>query len=125
MPCSPSEVLADAGYLSSTNVQHIVGKGATPYIRPRKNTVGRPPPKKKDSPHTRTGEAFRDMVHAYKTDESNWLSRYGHRNSIESAWSGVKRKFTGAVMAATTRMRRVEAALKLVAWNLTRMARWG
>lgn len=63
------------------------------------------------------------MVDAYERDETTWLRTYHRRNTIESAWSGVKRRFHGIVAAATDRMRRVEAALKLLAWNITRVTR--
>lgn len=115
---------ADSGYLSSLNVRLISGRGGTPYIRPKKDTKGRPPPKTKDSPSQRSGEEFRSMVDAYKRDEAAWLSTYFTRNTIESAWSGLKRRFNGLLHAATDRTRRVEAALKLVVWNITRLTRF-
>lgn len=114
---------ADSGYLSSLNVQLISGRGGTPYIRPKKTTKGRPPPKTKDPPGHRSGEAFRVMVDAYKKDETAWLKTYFTRNTIESAWSGVKRRFNGLLHAASDKTRRVEAALKLVVWNITRLTR--
>jgi transposase len=63
------------------------------------------------------------MIDAYKKDETTWLGNYFKRNAIESAWSGLKRRFTGLLHATTDRMRRVEAALKLVVWNVTRLTR--
>lgn len=114
---------ADSGYLSSINVQLISGRGGTPYIRPKKDTKGRPPPKTKDTPGKRTGEAFRSMVETYKRDETAWLKTYFTRNTIESAWSGLKRRFTSLLQAASDRTRRTEAALKLVVWNITRLTR--
>ena len=119
------DVHADAGYLSSRNIQYIVSQGGTPYVRPKSNTRGRPAPREKDPPSGRTSEEFRTMIDAYRRDETNWLRTYHRRNSIESAWSGVKRRFHGIVAAVTDRMRRVEAALKLVAWNITRVTRRG
>lgn len=116
---------ADAGYISSINVQCIVGKGGTPFIRPKVNSLAHPPPGKKDNPSRRSGEAYRNMVAAFKADETGWLRRYGARNTIESAWSGLKRRFGGTVVGATALTRRVEAALKLVVWNVTRMTRRG
>lgn len=117
------EVYADAGYLSSVNAQVIVARGATPFIKPRKTTVGRPGPREKDKPSKRTSDAFRDMVASYHRDEVAWRARYGKRNSVEAAWSGLKRRFGPAVGAASERMRRVESALKLLVWNLTRVTR--
>jgi len=117
------DVYADSGYLSSINVKLISCRGGTPYIRPKKDTKGRPPPKTKDAPSHRTSEEFRDMVDAYKRDEQAWLKTYFTRNTIESAWSGLKRRFTSLLQAASDRTRRVEAALKLVVWNITRLTR--
>lgn len=123
VPIGP--LFADAGYLSSRNVHVIVAKGGTPYVRPRSNTKGRPPRGTKDKPSSRTSEPFRDMIDQYNQHREKWLSTYHARNGIESAWSGVKRRFTGAVAAASAKARRVEAALKLLVWNVTRMVRLG
>lgn len=123
VPAPVGDVYADAGYLSQRNVDAIIAKGGRPFIRPRANTKGRPAPGTKDSPNRRTSENFRTMIDDYQHHETAWLARYARRNTIESAWSGLKRRFTGAVHAMTDRMRRVEAALKLVVWNVTRMIR--
>lgn len=123
VPAPVGDVYADAGYLSSKNVNAIVAKGGTPFIKPRANTKGRPPPGTKDPPKDRTSENFRTMMDEYQTHNLTWLARYAKRNAIESAWSGVKRRFTGAVFAMTDRMRRIEAGLKLLAWNVTRVIR--
>ena len=117
------EVYADAGYLSSNNAQTIRARGATPFIRPRRNTKGRPKPGMKDTPSGKTSEAFRDMVDSYQTKNDEWMKKYGTRNTIESCWSGIKRRFGHAVGAATNRMRLIESALKLIVWNLTRVTR--
>lgn len=123
IPAPVGDVYADAGYLSAKNAHAITAKGGTPFLRPRTNTRGRPAPREKDAPSQRTSEPFRAMIDEYQRDKTAWLSRYSRRNSVESAWSGVKRRFTGAVMAMTDRVRRTEAALKLLAWNITRVIR--
>ena len=63
------------------------------------------------------------MVDTYNRDPETWLKTYFTRNTIESAWSGLKRRFSGLLHAVSERTRRVEAALKLVVWNLTRLTR--
>lgn len=65
------------------------------------------------------------MVDSYQKDEAVWLAIYGKRNVIEATWSAMKRRFNTAVAAARMRMRRVESALKLIVWNLTRVTRGG
>lgn len=116
-----TEVYADAGYLSSKNALLVRARGATPFIKPKKNTRGRPRPGEKDNPAKRTSEAYRDMVDSYQQHRDAWLKKYGKRNTVESCWSAIKRRFGHAVSALHERMRRVEAALKLITWNLTRM----
>jgi hypothetical protein len=123
IPAPIGDVYADAGYLSAKNALAITAKGGTPFLRPRANTKGRPAPGEKDTPAKRTNESFRIMIDEFQRDQAAWLARYSRRNSVESAWSGVKRRFTGAVMAMTDRVRRTEAALKLLAWNITRVIR--
>lgn len=117
------EVYADAGYLSSRNAQLIVSRGATPFIKPKKTTKGRPKPGEKDVPAHRTSEEFRAMVDRYQSENAEWMKKYGRRNTVESAWSGLKRRFGHAVGAFRERMRRIEAALRIVVWNLTRVTR--
>jgi hypothetical protein len=116
-----AEVYADAGYLSSSNCLAIAARNAVPFIKPKSNTRGRPAPGARDRPAHRTSEPFRDMVDAYRRDVVGWLAIYGRRNRIESAFGGLKRRFGGAVAATGHRMRRVEAAMKVVVWNLTRV----
>lgn len=117
------EVCADPGYLSSKNAQLIVSRGATPYIKPKKNTKGRPKPGEKDRPGGRTSEDFRSMVDRYQNEPVEWHEHYRYRVLIESSWSGLKRRFGHAVSALTDSMRRIEAGLRIIAWNLTRVTR--
>lgn len=117
------EVNADPAYLSSKNAQLVVARGATPYIKPRKNTKGRPKPGEKDRPSGRTSEQFRDMVDRYQNEPIEWHEHYRYRVLIESAWSGLKRRFGHAVAALTDAMRRIEAGLRVIVWNLTRVTR--
>lgn len=117
------EVYADAGYLSSKNAHAITTRGATPFIKPRSNTRGRPKPQEKDKPAGRTSEPFRMMIDRYHQHKESWMRAYAKRNTIESTWSALKRRFNGGVAALSSRMRRIEAALKLLVWNLTRVTR--
>lgn len=117
------EVCADPGYLSSANAHLIVSRGATPYIKPKKNTKGRPKPGEKDLPSGRTSEEFRDMVDRYRNSPIEWHEHYRYRVLIESSWSGLKRRFGHAVSAFTDGMRRIEAGMRVIVWNLTRVTR--
>lgn len=117
------EVYGDAAYLSKANTQAVVARRATPFFRPKVNTKGRPPPKTKLTQWHRGRDAYYDMIDAYNNRKAAWMERYGRRATIESTWSGLKRRFGSLLAAVTDRMRRIEAALKLLAWNLTRVGR--
>lgn len=123
IPGRLEEVYADSGYLSSSNAQFIRSRGATPFIKPKSNTKGRPKPGEKDRPSGRTSEEFRDMVDRYQKDESEWKEHYRFRVLIESTWSALKRRFGQFVLALSDRMRRVEAGMRIIVWNLTRVTR--
>lgn len=104
------EVYADSGYLSRMNCAYVQCAGATPYIKPTRQT--------------KTAEAkrtpFNDMVRAYQADRNGWLQAYGKRNRIESTFAAVKRRFGGRLKSLARLAIRIEACLKLIVWNLTR-----
>jgi IS5 family transposase len=111
---------ADAGYLSNANVVAIRARGADPYIKPKKTSRSKPR-QDGDTPGQRSHAAYYEMVEQFQTRPRDFLSHYGKRNTIESAWSGLKRRFGHAVGAFTALMRRTEAILKILVWNLTRV----
>ena len=111
------ELYADAGYLSKVNCAAARKAGATPFIRPKKTTRIAPP--KPDGPDTRT--PFQCMVNSEQTDRTAWYTRYGRRNRVESTFGAIKRRFGGRLRAMNQATRVVEAALKVLVWNLTRV----
>lgn len=111
------DVYADSAYLSSDNCLAVVDHGGIPFFRPRSTTKG--------SGHRRTGRnrmsrQFLEMVDAYLQDRASWMARYGHRNNVESAFGGLKRRFRGTVRASSRRMHRIETGLKILCWNIIR-----
>jgi transposase len=104
------EVYADAGYLSNLNAFRIRASGATPYIRPKIDT--RTAPKKSN--------AFNAMVRSYQADPATWLKTYGKRNRVESVFAALKRRVGGTLRSWAAHALRIEACLKVLAWNLTR-----
>lgn len=112
------ELYADAGYFSKKNCDAARLAGATPYIRPRKNAKPAPPPPA-TGPDLRT--AFQAMVGNCQSDPETWYGRYKRRNRIESTFGAIKRRFGGRLKAISQVMRLVEAGLKLLTWNLTRI----
>jgi len=114
------EVLADAGYLSNQNCFAIRMAGATPFIRPKSTTIKVHREGRKGKGKWRAIPAFSDMMQAHAT-QPDWMAQYFRRNSVESAFAAVKRRVGGILAAVTAHMLRIEAALKLVAWNLLRL----
>lgn len=111
------ELYADAGYLSQRNCFAARAAGATPFIRPKKNTRTAPP--KPLGPETRT--AFQQMVASEQANREAWYAKYGRRNRIESTFGAIKRRFGGRLRAVNQAMRLIEASLKILVWNLTRI----
>lgn len=104
------EVYADAAYFSQANCWESRVRGATPYIKPKRHA----------RPAAHKNTAFNDMVRAYQTDPATWLRRYGRRNRVESTFAALKRRLGGKLRALLRHAIRIEACLKLLAWNLTR-----
>lgn len=113
-----SEVYADSAYLSKKNAAAISYKGAVPFLRPTKKTKGKTT---RGWHHSEGMEQFQLMIDAFNQDRKAWMKRYGRRNSVESVFGAIKRRFGGAVGAAKPHTRRVEACLKVLVWNLSRV----
>lgn len=114
------EVLADAGYLSNNNCWAIRAAGATPLIRPKSTNIASYQNPKKKASRYRPNPAFRAMMDAHAT-QPDWMPRYFRRNSVESAFSAIKRRVGGVLQAVDRTMQRIEAGLKLLAWNLLKL----
>lgn len=112
------DVCADAAYLSSKNCLAVADHGGTPFFRPKSTTKGRE--LRRRNRKDRMSRAYLDMVDSYNADPRAWMARYGHRNNVESAFGGLKRCFRGTVRASNRRMHRIETALKILCWNITR-----
>lgn len=107
-----TEVYADLGYFSRAHCAEIRMRGATPFIHPKKTPRIADP---KRSP-------FNDMVRAYQADPKTWLARYHKRSRIESTFAAIKRRVGARFRSLRVAAMRVEACLKLLAWNLTRFS---
>lgn len=61
------------------------------------------------------------MVAAEQANPEAWYARYHRRNRIESTFAAIKRRWGGRLGAINRTMCAVEAQLKLLVWNLTRV----
>ena len=106
-----TEIYADAGYLSARNCFAAAMAGATPFIRP-KRTNRRP---------VKVLNPFQKMLVSYLKNPETWLAKYHVRSRVESTFGAIKRRLGHGLAAATVAMLRIEATLKLLVWNLTRV----
>jgi len=111
-------VYADSGYLSTENCRLIVGKGGTPFIRPKCTSIGWKPGKK-----IMYGNPYYDMMERYKKNPDEWMKQYHQRSVIEAVFSGLKRRLGGTVASIKRGVQQVEIALKIIVYNLMMLLR--
>jgi hypothetical protein len=111
-------VYADSGYLSTENCRLIVGKGGTPFIRPKCTSIGWKPGKK-----IMYGNPYYDMMERYKKNPDEWMKQYHQRSVIEAVFSGLKRRLGGTVASIKRGIQHVEIALKIIVYNLMMLLR--
>jgi Transposase DDE domain len=111
-------VYADSGYLSTENCRLIVGKGGTPFIRPKCTSLGWKPGKK-----IMYGNPYYDMMERYKNNPDEWMKQYHQRSVIEAVFSGLKRRLGGTVASIKRGVQQVEIALKIIVYNLMMLLR--
>ena len=106
-----AEVSADKAYLSDTNLRHIEGHGADPYIPFKSNTTGQ-------------GSPMWKRLYAYFTlNEDMWKHHYHKRSNVETAFSMIKGKFGDSVRAKSETGQVNEILLKCLCHNICILAR--
>ena len=106
-----AEVSADKAYLSDTNLRHIEGHGADPYIPFKSNTTGQ-------------GSLMWKRLYAYFTlNEDMWKHHYHKRSNVETAFSMIKGKFGDSVRAKSETGQVNEILLKCLCHNICVLAR--
>ena len=101
-----AEVSADKAYLSESNLRHIEGHGADPYISFKSNTTGQ-------------GSPMWKRLYAYFTlHEDMWKSHYHKRSNVETAFSMIKGKFGDSVRAKSETGQVNEILLKCLCHNI-------
>jgi transposase len=100
------EVSADKQYLSHANVAAIAGIGAVPYIPFKSNTTGEGP------------DLWRKLFHYFMFNRDDFLTHYGKRSNIETAYSMIKGKFGDSLRAKTHTAQVNELLCKVLCHNL-------
>ena len=100
------EVSADKAYLSDTNLRHIEGLGAYPYIPFKSNTTGR-------------GSPMWKRLYAYFIlNEDPFNAHYHRRSNVETTFAMVKGKFGDSVRAKSEAGQVNEILLKCLCHNV-------
>ena len=105
-------VMADKGYLSRRNFQFVYDRKGQAYIPFKKG-------KKKssiDSP--KSYPAWKYAFHFWKTLNGIYMSIYHQRSRIEAVFSAIKKRYGDKLNCKSSRMRRKEMSLRLIAYNI-------
>lgn len=101
------ELSADKGYIGRTNLEAVVGAGATPYIPFKAHTTGK------------GSELWRKLWHFYEYNRPEFLAKYHKRSNVETAFSMIKNKFGAAVRSKTETAQMNEVLCKIICHNLS------
>ena len=101
-----TEVSADLGYSSESNLKAINDIGAAPYI-----------PFKSNATHEKGG-LWAQMFYAYHYHRERFLGRYHLRSNVESTFSMIKAKFGDSVRSKTDTAMKNEVLAKILAHNV-------
>ena len=101
-----TEVSADKAYLSDSNLKHIEGHGAYPYIPFKVNTTG------KGSPRWRRLYAY------FVLHEEAFNASYHRRSNVETVFSMVKGKFGDSLLSKSDTGQVNEILLKFLCHNI-------
>jgi transposase len=102
-----SEVSADMGYSSESNLQAILDVGASPFIPFKRNISGK----------TR-GPLWAKMLHWFSLHREEFDARYHKRSNIESTFAMVKAKFGDSVRSKTDVAMKNEVLAKILCHNI-------
>jgi len=102
-------VSGDCGYLSRRNCELIEAKGATPYLKPRRQ-----------SPEKITGPpAWRRMIRSYRRNNCRWMKHYHMRSMAETAFSAIKRTLGQRLTSNRRDHQKLELMIKVIVYNIT------
>jgi transposase len=104
---NPTEVCADAGYLSKKNLPFIVDAGATPFIPFKHNST------------TGSGGLWAKMLHFFRLNNEEFRAKYHVRSNAESTFSAIKRLFGANVLSRNRTAIVNEVLCKILCYKLT------
>ena len=102
-----TEVLADMGYISSKNLEAVLGMGATPYIPFKAHTTG-----------AHRGGTWEKMFHLFSLNREEFFAHYHQRSNVESTFMMIKTKFRDHVRSKTEVAMRNEVLAKVLCHNI-------
>lgn len=106
-----SEVSADAGYLSRSNVDFVGKLGAVPYIMPKSNI------KKTTKPLG--SSSWKNMIKMWSKNKEEFKKHYHLRSNAESTFSMLKRKFSDHLRSKKEQAQTNEILCKVVCHNIS------
>lgn len=102
-----TEVCADKGYSSRSNLQAITMMNATALVPFKSDAVGT-----SDSP------LWNRLFHFFHMNRPQFLAAYHQRSNVESVFSSMKRKFAERIRSKTRTAQTNEVLLKVLCHNL-------
>jgi predicted nucleic acid-binding Zn finger protein len=104
-----SEISADKGYLSKSNLQFAVDKNAYPFIAWKSNS----------RVTEKEGNAlWNKLYHYYALNQEKFLAHYHRRSNVETTFSMIKAKFGGTLRSKTRTAQINESLCKVLAHNI-------
>jgi transposase len=101
------EVSADKAYSSYANLRLVDKQGAVPYID-----------FKEGSTDTGGCEIWNKMYHYYSLHRAEFMAHYHKRSNVETTFSMVKAKFSGAIRSKLPAAQTNEVLLKILCHNI-------
>jgi transposase len=105
---------ADKAYLSRKICDLVAKHGGEPYISVKKNVT---------RIRSQGSKAWREMLVMYRRSRKLYKKRYHRRSLAETATSTVKRRFGHTLYSKKRRGQKNELRLKVIAYNLSMIAR--
>ena len=103
-----NEVSADKAYLSSDNLQTVVGHNAMPYIAFKANSTT-------SKNHS---AIWKRMFHFYSFNQARFMQSYHKRSNVETTFHMIKSKFGDSLRSKTKTAQVNEALCKVLCHNL-------